>query len=60
MDYFIAFCIGGVVVWVVRPYFSEYSKTKGKHLAEKEDVAVTCPQLPYQSKFQKSGVCKLN
>lgn len=40
MDYFIAFCIGGFVVWVVRPYFSEYSKTKGKHLAEKEDVAL--------------------
>ena len=23
-------------------------------------VKVTCPQFPYQSKFQKSGVCKIN
>ena len=23
-------------------------------------AALTCPQTPYQSKFQKSGVCKIN
>jgi len=24
------------------------------------DIAVTCPLPPYQSKFQKSRVCKIN
>lgn len=40
MNAYFALFVGGLIAWFAKPYFSEYSKTKGKHLAEKEDVAL--------------------
>ena len=40
---------------------AQLRQPKGVGRPDQSDVEhVTCPRSPYQSKFQKSGVCKIN
>ena len=50
----------GIKLRQLQYFLAAAEKMHFSKAAEKVFVTLTCPQSPYQSKFQKSKVCKIN